>query len=1157
MKKKTALIALVLIAVIAVGGFLYFNSDTAQTPFEQMIKQETQQESSPSQVIKTPRPKVALIEGNGWIVRSVNGKTFKDKTVWDDYTTADICFNATNTEDRNRVFDAGIDFLGNEIKMIEFGIYTDELEVYKTVQDYTDDACERFTPRNESFDCPTPWNYFDDNTCRRTFSCITSRHQEMHYETGYEIFPSTQWEHLGNGRYNLKQINIHKSSQFPNNTKTICIKAIKPITQEEWKFDLYVVEDGTNFYTTLDPWWQPTTYDFRIPVYQNGTINESTYSINNTAGIRIDENGIWSRIMNETILYSTLVNGTGNITFANATSEKYWENETATGLGIPSGFNPTLLYPDNVAVYHLGEPTSNNYTDSLLLYNQTNQIGEPNQADGIFGNGTVFEINDGILFPDDVLINATSFDGGAVSMWVKFNGSFDLNNATQRPWAMYETGGDGLYLEFATGSGALTFRQQGNDLASATTLWNGGVWYHIFVTWGDNGQRIYINGTEETSNAFTGGWDDSLGLNISLGDRYNNDVGSWQGTGFNGTIDEYRLWDRQITAAEIRLEYYNGALDIGNQTYLGALESQDYENFTLVLESSDDNIFEAEANDYSINITTTHDATVSAELNWNGTITNMTSGGTNTTSTDWYFNGSVFSGLVSTNNTAINLLWNFTFDYHNGTVRRNQTTVSINQNIFWSYYFNTPTANNTNPSIVEPVELNSTLTSENVNAVLHTVELRFNNTTFTTSNTGDEYTRTIITPVISIAAAFDYNFTTGITQLGNGTTRNSATSSITVNSIRLTNCSDSSDMVALRYWTWNEEAPTTELKSTFDITILLYTDISATESEKAAFNFSYVSNETHHICLNPNSSVVFVDTFAQYHNEIIYETRHHFLHGQQISNATFDIDIFLLNTTFANNILFTVQNAKGIKLENMRVEANRFYPGDNLFRTVDMGITDENGETILKLRGNDVYHVMEVWQGSTLLQSFQRMVISATEVILSIISSDTISYWEFFDQVSVSCTPDNTTFVISCAYEVLDGTSQTFTLLVKETETTIISTVCDVSETGSSGTILCNVGDWTNRRIRYTFHLTGSDIILWDEDIATAFAGQFGSFELIYMVLLLTGIIFTSLSLGTSGAAAMGIVGMITGLGLGLLSISTAGATAICIVLIIVLVRYR
>jgi hypothetical protein len=79
---------------------------------------------------------------------------------------------------------------------------------------------------------------------------------------------------------------------------------------------------------------------------------------------------------------------------------------------------------------------------------------------------------------------------------------------------------------------------------SLSTL-NDGVWHHVIGTWNGSELRLYIDGVLNNSN--------TVASTLTY-PALNTQIGRWVGGSsqyFNGYIDEPRIWNRSLSAAEV------------------------------------------------------------------------------------------------------------------------------------------------------------------------------------------------------------------------------------------------------------------------------------------------------------------------------------------------------------------------------------------------------------------------------------------------------------------------------------------------------------------------------------------------------------------------------------------------------------------------------
>ena len=87
---------------------------------------------------------------------------------------------------------------------------------------------------------------------------------------------------------------------------------------------------------------------------------------------------------------------------------------------------------------------------------------------------------------------------------------------------------------------------------NANTVLSANVWYHIACVWDGANMYIYLNGASDATPAVKTGTMADNGLNASIGRKGGNTLF------FNGKLDEVRLYNRTLSAGEIKMLYNMG-----------------------------------------------------------------------------------------------------------------------------------------------------------------------------------------------------------------------------------------------------------------------------------------------------------------------------------------------------------------------------------------------------------------------------------------------------------------------------------------------------------------------------------------------------------------------------------------------------------------------
>lgn len=162
---------------------------------------------------------------------------------------------------------------------------------------------------------------------------------------------------------------------------------------------------------------------------------------------------------------------------------------------------------------------------------------------------------------DDFLMN-----NGAVSLWFNPQNVNNVNqNLISKDSSGYDSGGHfdvrqhdthiHVRLQSATVSYHLT--------SPVGSILNSGQWYHLVVSFGVDGLKLFINGNEADSDPYAGGWGTTSGgagnyepITIGVGQQSSgNQTSAGWNRPFTGRIDEVAIYDRGVSQSEAQWLY--------------------------------------------------------------------------------------------------------------------------------------------------------------------------------------------------------------------------------------------------------------------------------------------------------------------------------------------------------------------------------------------------------------------------------------------------------------------------------------------------------------------------------------------------------------------------------------------------------------------------
>jgi glucose/arabinose dehydrogenase/PKD repeat protein len=195
--------------------------------------------------------------------------------------------------------------------------------------------------------------------------------------------------------------------------------------------------------------------------------------------------------------------------------------------------------PGLVGAWSFDEPSGAQVADASGRGNHGTISGATRGAAGRFGGALSFDgVNDWVTVADSASLDLTS--GMTLEAWVN---PAALGSAW-RTALLKEHGGTLAYALYAHngGSAPAGYVNAGVNGTSALPI---GTWSHLAATYDGTTLRLYLNGTQVATRALTGA------LQVSSGALRFGGNGVWLDEFFSGRLDELRVYNRALTAAEV------------------------------------------------------------------------------------------------------------------------------------------------------------------------------------------------------------------------------------------------------------------------------------------------------------------------------------------------------------------------------------------------------------------------------------------------------------------------------------------------------------------------------------------------------------------------------------------------------------------------------
>jgi len=199
--------------------------------------------------------------------------------------------------------------------------------------------------------------------------------------------------------------------------------------------------------------------------------------------------------------------------------------------------------PELVAYYAF----ENNAKDSSGNGYDGIEVGGPTYVAGPAGKGQAIQFSGAVgPFVDLGTLDPSAMTGKlSVSLWAKWKGPTGLYQGliAKRNW--WDVAQMMWQIEANNAAGAVTFSRNGSYPGSGNPILTVNEWVHVAVTFDGTTARFYVNGSQTGQGAFSFGSNKDASMHIGACD-------SNGGNPFNGAIDEVRLYNRALTAAEVQ-----------------------------------------------------------------------------------------------------------------------------------------------------------------------------------------------------------------------------------------------------------------------------------------------------------------------------------------------------------------------------------------------------------------------------------------------------------------------------------------------------------------------------------------------------------------------------------------------------------------------------
>lgn len=391
----------------------------------------------------------------------------------------------------------------------------------------------------------------------------------------------------------------------------------------------------------------------------------------------------------------------------------------------------------------------------------------------------------------------------------------------------------------------------------------------------------------------------------------------------------------------------------------------------------------------------------------------------------------------------------------------------------------------------------------------------------------------------------------------------------TVKNLLIGNCTSYSTKI-FNFTIIDEELQT---KINTNTTIDFYMNLLSKEGS-SLLNFSKLYDDINpaEICININltsSSEYYVKSIIRYLSDD-HEIEYYNLINYTLKNSTIPEEIYLydLDSADSTDFLISFRDDSFLAVEGALVFIQRQYISENnTFKTVELPITDENGQTVVHLVEKDIIYNIIVKDSTSgqILGYFNNIIAFCEDSTIGDCAINLNSYtsgeevFNYDDSLKISYTTpifNHTSRVLSIGFSTYDGSAKTVQMLNYKFDMLGNTTACNNSLTSSSGTLSCVIPNSIgNSTIYFNIYVDGdliiTDYINLDED-------DYGNEGYFFLLILIISLVMMFLD-SKAGMLIGVLIGLIAGILLSVIKggIIGLGSSMIWLIVVIIIMVWK
>ncbi|MFW6172896.1 MAG: hypothetical protein ACOC5T_04055, partial [Elusimicrobiota bacterium] len=225
------------------------------------------------------------------------------------------------------------------------------------------------------------------------------------------------------------------------------------------------------------------------------------------------------------------------------------------------------------------------------------------------------------------------------------------------------------------------------------------------------------------------------------------------------------------------------------------------------------------------------------------------------------------------------------------------------------------------------------------------------------------------------------------------------------------------------------------------------------------------------MCILPTNLNLTLDADIEYdflnNTNLTYGKRNYYFDGATVNSDVQDIKLYLLNSEYSTSFIQEVEDQQTSSVPGALIHTQRFYPGDGIYRTVQISKTDDNGKSVgfYEVEEVDYKHIIMLDREVILETESGKIVPESVPYTLIFKTGEALLYpWNILEgnpEISTSLNFNESTNITTYSWIDSSGSVTSGNLLVyQEKHDAKNLLICNQSASFSSGSVTCDVSGY-------------------------------------------------------------------------------------------------